>query len=106
MVTQATMRTTKMTWKEATYCYIHNVKRETDGFHKTASALGAFFRTIAARFGIGGSLALLCDNLLDVVPGINIITIGDDVIMYPLAAFTVYSLFRISAIRRDFNRHR
>lgn len=104
MVAQATMPATKMTWKEATFCYIHNVKRETDGFHKTASAFGAFFRTaLLSRFSLSATAALVCDDALDWVPGVDIATIGDNIIGWPMAAFVAYSVYRISKIRRDAN---
>ena len=105
MVAQAGAIPATMTWRQATYCYIHNVKRETDGFHKTASVLGTFIRNAAlSRIGIVAALGMFLDDTVDWVPGLNLITAGDNFIDWPMVAFLGYSLFRIARIRSQFNR--
>lgn len=54
------------------------------------------------------SVTLVCNDLLNLIPGINIAsavpTTVDNLIGWPLAVITVYSTARIIHIRKDYNR--
>ena len=87
------VRAGKLTWKRAAKIYIRNAGAEKAGFQKFLVALRAI--------GVFGAPVALLDEPLFWVPGLNFITIGDNLLLWALIPASVFSLIRISAIRRQ-----
>jgi len=85
----------KIGWIEASRRFILN-KDETTKFKKTASTAAATLRV----FGVGGAPLSLLDDAANIVPVLNIWTIGNNLLL----VYAAYAFYRVVMIRREANR--
>ncbi|MDB5163011.1 MAG: hypothetical protein JWN28_618 [Candidatus Saccharibacteria bacterium] len=88
------VRPPKVGWIESGKRFFYN-DEERSRFPFVARALATVLRTV---FFVGGPITLL-DDIGNAVPGLNIFTMGNDVV----AAFTLFALIRICVIHHQAN---
>ena len=80
----------KMSWFQATKHFFGN------------KAESGMFAKIMAFLGFTSVNVMVFDDLLDFIPGLNILTVGDNLVVYPFLAFAV---IRITMIRHKANKY-
>jgi hypothetical protein len=85
----------KVGWFGATRRFILN-KDETTKFKTIATSAAAALRVL----GIGGAPLSLLDDAANIIPVVNIWTIGNDLLL----VYGAYAVCRIVMIRREANR--
>lgn len=104
MTFNAEMTYEMMTWKQATQCFIHNIKAETGNFHKTAGVFRAGFLAFATRFAPATAAVTVFDDALVWFPPVSLGVAFDNFVAVPAVLFLAFSTVRISMIRMKFNR--
>jgi hypothetical protein len=97
MSVMAHVRPGKAGWLKATLQFIAN-KGEVGNFSKVTGAIGATMRLL----GLGGTAVAVLDDAFTLVPGVDVITIADNVMWL----YGAYAFYRIYRIRREANRSR
>jgi hypothetical protein len=82
-----------MGWGAATHKFMLNRVQETHGFHKFAAAAKLILATV-------GVSATVFDDIADFIPGLDVITVGDNLVWL---IFGGYAIVRISRIRWEAN---
>jgi len=82
-------------WFEAARRFVLN-KDETTKFRTIATSAAATLRVL----GIGGAPLSLLDDAANIIPVVNIWTIGNNLLL----VYGAYAVYRIAMIRREANR--